>query len=71
MATATSSETRIMRLPEVLYRVGIGKSTLYKLIAAGEFPAPVKLTANSVGWLSSDVDAWIAGRQRTSLDRRK
>ena len=70
MAKETPSETRILRLPEVLARVGLRRSTVYQLMDTGEFPASVRLTANAVGWLSSDVDAWIAGRQRTSLDRR-
>ena len=71
MATETVSGTRILRLPEVLYRVGIGRSTLYKLIAAGEFPAPVKLAGNAVGWYSTDIDDWIASRPRTGKELRK
>ena len=65
MATRIPSETRILRLPEVLARVGLSRSTVYQLMAVGDFPASVRLTPNSVGWRSDDIDAWIASRVRT------
>ena len=48
----------LLHLAEVRRIVGIGKSQLYRLIAAGDFPAPVKIGRSS-RWLSSEVDAWI------------
>jgi prophage regulatory protein len=51
--------TSIMRLPDVRSRVGLSRSTIYLRISRGEFPAPVRLGANSVGWLSEDIDRWI------------
>ena len=65
MATESPSDTRILRLPEVLARVGLSRSTVYQLMAAGDFPASVRLTPHSVGWRSDDIDAWIASRART------
>ncbi len=65
MARKSPSETRILRLPEVLVRVGLSRSTVYQLMAAGDFPASVRLTPTSVGWRSDDIDAWIASRVRT------
>jgi prophage regulatory protein len=54
---------RNLRLPEVLARVGVGKTSLYALIKRGLFPKPRKLMANSrsVGWLEEEVDNYIAG----------
>ena len=49
----------------MLARVGLSRSTVYQLMAAGDFPASVRLTRNSVGWRSDDIDAWIASRVRT------
>lgn len=48
----------LIHLAEVRRLVGIGKSQLYRLIAAGDFPAPVKIRRSS-RWLSSEVHAWI------------
>ena len=60
MATLTGDV--ILRLPDVLARVGIKRSTLYRLVASGGFPRPVKLSGYAVGWRASDVDRWIADR---------
>ena len=57
------NEDKILRLPEVKTRTGIARSTIYKLIAAGDFPPPVSLGARAVGWLESDVNQWIASRR--------
>jgi prophage regulatory protein len=47
------------RLPTVLAATGLGRSTVYRLIAAGAFPAPVRLGPRAVGWRWSDLDALI------------
>ncbi|WP_198169945.1 helix-turn-helix transcriptional regulator [Burkholderia pseudomallei] len=44
-------------------RVGLSKSEIYRRVAAGRFPQSVKLGPKSVGWLESDVDAWITSMQ--------
>jgi len=49
---------RLIRLPEVLHRTGMGRSTLYNLIGQGHFPAQIKVGWTTV-WLESEVDAWI------------
>jgi prophage regulatory protein len=52
---------RLLPLPAVQAKVGaLSKSTLWKLVKTREFPAPIRITANRVGWLESEVDAWIA-----------
>lgn len=51
---------RLYRLPVVLNRVGLARATIYGKIAAGQFPAPVKLGERAVAWRESDIDAWIA-----------
>lgn len=58
----TQTQDRILRRPEVEKLVGLRRSALYKLIAEGKFPPPVRLTRRAVGWRSGDVQAWIDGR---------
>ncbi len=59
---------RIMRLPEVMARIGIrGKSTIYRWVKNNEFPAPVALGGSSVGWLCSTIDVWLESRQPVIL----
>lgn len=52
---------RLLRLRDVLARVGLRRSTLYSRIASGAFPRPVPLgSPHAVGWVESEVDSWIA-----------
>ena len=52
----------LIRLPEVRARTGLGKSTIYALIATGNFPAPRQIGPRAVGWLASEVDDWVRAR---------
>lgn len=52
----------ILRLPEVKARTGLSRSTIYLKMAEGSFPEPIALGVRSVGWIESEVDAWIAQR---------
>ena len=53
---------KILRLPDVLQRCGLSRSSLYSQVAEGEFPKPVKISTRSVGWVESDLDDWIQDR---------
>ena len=50
---------RILKLKEVLSRTGLGKTTMYMLISNGDFPQQIPLGLRAVGWLESEVGAWI------------
>jgi len=52
----------ILRLPMVIARVGLSRSTIYKFIESGGFPRPVHLGPRAVGWIESEIDEWIAVR---------
>lgn len=53
---------RLLRIREVLHLCGLSRATLYREIKLHTFPAPVKLSARSVGWLQEDVAQWLAAR---------
>ena len=50
---------KILRLPEVLSTVGLSRSSLYALIAKGDFPRQIRLSPRTSGWRLSDVEDWI------------
>jgi len=52
----------VLRLNAVVTATGLARSTIYKLIGSGEFPRPVPLTGRCVGWIDSEVAAWIQSR---------
>jgi len=52
----------ILRLPAVKARIGLSRSSIYKMVSAREFPPPVRLGPRAVGWLESEVEAWLTSR---------
>ncbi|MBL4833952.1 MAG: AlpA family transcriptional regulator [Pseudomonas sp.] len=50
---------KIIRLKEVILLTGLARSTVYKFIKAQEFPKQVSLGGRSVGWIESEIEAWI------------
>jgi len=52
---------RLIRLPEVKHRVGLGRSTIYRWMAEGKFPKPVQLGGYSVAWAEDEIEQWILG----------
>ena len=52
----------ILRLPQVIARTGLSKSSIYAKVAAGEFPEPISLGARAVGWISDEVQAYLVAR---------
>lgn len=56
----------IYRLPAVCEVTGLSKTTIYRLLARGEFPARVKLSPRCVGWRVAEIDAWLAARASAS-----
>lgn len=52
----------ILRLPEVLHTVGLSRPSLYRLMKAESFPLQVQLSPGAVGWLSTEIEAWVADR---------
>lgn len=70
MSTSTSAGTeaiRILRLPEVCRVTGLGRAMIYRLQARKRFPQSVKITDHAVGWIDSEVQAWLM--ERTTLSR--
>lgn len=53
---------RLIRIKEVQYRTGLGRSTIYRWMAKGEFPRPIKLGGYAVAWSEMDIETWILTR---------
>lgn len=65
--SATSSSTdptasaapRLLRLPEVISRVGLRRSAIYQRMSEGRFPKCRSLGAKCSVWVESEINAWI------------
>src|SRR3954453_13172880 len=58
---------RILRAAEVEVRTGLGDAQRTKLERAGDFPARVALSERRVGWIESEIDAWIRNRMQRRM----
>lgn len=57
---------QLIRLPVVMRFTGLGRSTIYRLMAEDRFPKPVQLSTRAVGWRLSDLQDWSAARPMAS-----
>ena len=57
----------ILRMPAVLDATGLSRTTLWRRVRAGDFPAAVRLGepgSRAVGWRRAEVESWLTGRPR-------
>lgn len=59
MSNQQQSIVRPSQLPKI---IGLSTATIHRLRAAGEFVKPVRLGAQAIGFLRTDIDAWLANR---------
>lgn len=59
-------QTIIVRRTQVPAIVGLSKSTIDRLRKAGDFPAPILLGQQALGFLRSEIEAWLATRPRAT-----
>ena len=57
-------ENRMLSAREVVERVGLHRSTIWKAVRAGTFPAPHELAENKIGWPESTISTWLDSRPR-------
>jgi prophage regulatory protein len=51
--------SEFIRLPEVLYLTGLGKTSIYKLMKNNTFPHAVSFGARRIAWRRGDIQFWI------------
>ena len=53
---------RFLRPRDVLALIGVSRTTLWRMIRAGQFPSPVRITERSAGFLQETVESWMRCR---------
>lgn len=56
--------TTLLRMPDVVARVGLCRATIYNRMKAGTFPAPVQIGERAVAWDASAIAEWQAGLKK-------
>ena len=57
-----ASDPMFLRMPTVIRMTGLGRSTIYRMIADEEFPPPVRVGRRAVAWRRADLDRWSQAR---------
>jgi prophage regulatory protein len=63
---SNNSNSERIRLPEVIKRTGLSRSTIYRRAGDNTFPKHIILGANASGWLESEISEWIANQMKLS-----
>ena len=66
IANFQAEKPNLLNRQKVQSKTTLSRSSIYELIARGEFPKPVKISGRRVAWLESSVDAWIHSRTATN-----
>lgn len=62
MSEISRDELAILRRPSVMAMTGLSCSTIYDMMAKGQFPRPVRIGVRAVGWVESEIADWIESR---------
>ena len=58
-------QERLVRLPEVMARVGMRRSAIYQRMRDGSFPRSRSLGSKCTVWIESEIDDWIKSVEAT------
>jgi prophage regulatory protein len=62
-------ERKFEKLPQVINRTSLKKSSIYAKVGRGEFPQPIRLGKRSVVWISDEITRWIEERIEMSRNQ--
>lgn len=63
---ASARPPRLLRLPEVMDRVGLRRSAIYQRMSEGRFPKCRTLGAKCSVWVEAEINDWIDSIVRSS-----
>jgi prophage regulatory protein len=61
-ASASAASKQALRLPQVLSKIGISRSHLYRMVLSGQFPKSIKLSERTVVWNEAEIDQWLENK---------
>ena len=60
----TDTQVLLVRLRQLTSIVGLSRSTIYRLVKAGNFPKPIRIGISSLAWRMDEIHKWIDSRNR-------
>lgn len=64
------ADDRILDAEELLERIPLDRSTVYRMVQEKRFPPPIQLTPTRIGWRWSAIVQWLAEREAGHFDGR-
>ena len=62
MLATARTDRQILRVADLEAQLSLSRTTVCRLRRAGEFPQPIRLSANTVSWPAHVIDEWLAAR---------
>ncbi len=59
-----ATQVLLVRLRQLTAMVGLSRSTIYRLVKAGNFPKPIRIGISSLAWRMDEIHKWIDSRNR-------
>jgi prophage regulatory protein len=59
---AENQSSVFVRMAAVMQLTGLGRTTIYRLMAEDKFPSPVRLAKRAIAWRRIDLEQWSARR---------
>ena len=56
-------DSRMLRIVEVSRRIGLCRSSVWRMVKDGQFPPPRQLSSRAVGWLDAEIGEWLTSRE--------
>lgn len=66
-----TADDRVLTERELLERVPLNRSTVWRMVQEGRFPPPIQLSPARKGWRWSVIAAWLADREAHPIKRRR
>lgn len=60
---------RVLRLPQVIEKTGIGRDSIYRGGKEGWFPQRVKISERASGWFEDELDEFLERRAAARTSR--
>lgn len=65
-AGVADTSPQFLRLGSVERFTGLARSTIFRLVALKDFPAPVRVGVRAIAWRRADLEQWSESRQTVS-----
>ncbi|MGA0601775.1 helix-turn-helix transcriptional regulator [Caulobacter sp. KR2-114] len=57
------SDDRYLSTSAIVAKTSLSRITIWRLVKAGDFPPPIKLSSGRVAYSEAEVNAWLSGKR--------